>query len=139
MSSASFKKIISALFLSFGLSNAIAQKTATDDQLMVRIAEIEIVPEHLETYKDILREEAAASIKIEAGVIAIFPMAEQQQPDQIRIVEIYANRKAYEAHLKTPHFLHYKTATAKMVKSLKLVEMDPLDKQAMVQIFSKLK
>ena len=58
---------------------------------------------------------------------------------QIRILEIYANREAYEAHLKTPHFQKYKTSTLKMVKSLKLVDMNTIDSETMVDIFRKLK
>jgi len=110
-----------------------------DTDLMVRIAEIEIVPESLEEYKAILKQEAAASVKIERGVIAIFPMYQRDNATQIRIVEIYANKAAYQAHLTTPHFLHYKTATLKMVKSLKLVDMASLDEEAILEIFSKFK
>jgi quinol monooxygenase YgiN len=139
MSTITCKKIIFVFMLSLSLSGINAQQKMADEQLMVRIAEIEIVPECSNEYKKILIEEAAASIKIEAGVIAIFPMVELQNADQIRIVEIYANKQAYESHLKTPHFQHYKTLTVKMVKSLKLVEMDALDKQTMLQIFKKLK
>lgn len=130
-------RIILALILTFNVVSICAQQLTNQD-MMVRIAEIEIFPEYLQEYKAILKEEAAASIRIEAGVIAIFPMSEQQQPNQIRIVEIYANKEAYQSHLKTPHFQHYKTSTAKMVKSLKLVDMETLDKQTMLQIFKKL-
>ena len=109
-----------------------------DPGMMVRIAEIEIVPEFLEQYLAILKEEAAASVKIEPGVISILPMYEQKNPHQIRLLEIYATRAAYEAHLKTPHFQHYKTATLKMVKSLKLVEMKSIDEQMMPLMLRKL-
>ncbi|MCS3799080.1 putative quinol monooxygenase [Niastella sp. OAS944] len=126
-------RIILALILTLNISAVNAQQ-----DMMVRVAEIEVHPEYLSEYRDILKVEAAASIQKETGVIAIFPMFEQKQHHQIRIVEIYANRDAYEAHLKTAHFLHYKTATAKMVKALKLVEMEALDKQTMSQIFKKL-
>lgn len=107
--------------------------------MMVRISEIEILSEYLEEYKAILKEEAAASVKIEPGVIAIFPMLQQENPTQIRIIEIYADQAAYQAHLKTPHFLHYKTTTLKMVKALKLIDMKSLDKETMPEIFKKLK
>jgi ribosomal protein S10 len=40
--------------------------------------------------------------------------------------------------LKTPHFQHYKTTTLKMVKYLRLVEMEAIDKETMVEIFAKL-
>lgn len=111
----------------------------TSPDMMVRIAEIEIHPEFLAEYKAILKEEAAASVHKEPGVIAIFPMYVQLHPTQVRIVEIYADKQAYQSHLQTPHFQHYKSATLKMVKDLKLVEMTEVDKEAMLLIFEKLK
>ena len=76
---------------------------------------------------------------MESGVIAIFPMFEKENPTHIRIVEIYASRAAYESHLKTPHFQKYKTTTLKMVKSLKLVDMEAIDAETMTIIFKKMK
>ena len=105
---------------------------------MIRIAEIEIDSNYLKEYNAILQEESRASVLLEQGVIVIFPMYQKENPTQIRLLEIYANREAYEAHLKTPHFQKYKTSTKKMVKSLKLVEMDSLDPQTMGEIFRKM-
>ncbi|WP_436487640.1 carboxymuconolactone decarboxylase family protein [Chitinophaga sp. ARDCPP14] len=110
-----------------------------EPDMMVRISEIEIVPEYLEEYTSILKTEAAASVKIEPGVIAIFPMFQQLNPTQLRIIEIYANKAAYRSHLQTPHFQHYKTSTLKMVKSLKLVDMESIDKETIPEIFRKIK
>lgn len=110
----------------------------TAPDMMVRISEIEIIPEFLEQYKSILKEESAASVKIEPGVIALFAMYQKENPAQVRIVEIYANKEAYQSHLKTPHFQHYKTTTIKMVKSLKLVDMTDVDLQTMPFIFKKM-
>lgn len=109
-----------------------------DEDMMVRISEIEILPEFLREYNAILKEEASASVKLEPGVIAIFPMFQNETPTQIRIIEMYANKAAYHSHLKTPHFLHYKTSTLKMVKTLKLVDMGSMDKETMQRIFKKL-
>lgn len=103
------------------------------------ISEIEIHRNSLPAYKVILEEEAEASMRLEPGVISIFPMYEQQDSTKIRILEIYANREAYEAHLKTPHFLKYKTTTLSMVKSLQLIDMNALDDKTMTKIFRKLK
>jgi quinol monooxygenase YgiN len=47
-------------------------------------------------------------------------------PDKVRLIEAYANHAAYEAHLTTPHFLKYKTRTADMVRSLRLLETEPM-------------
>ncbi|MDY0988243.1 antibiotic biosynthesis monooxygenase [Flavobacterium sp. CFBP9031] len=106
---------------------------------MVRIAEVEIIPDYLEQYKAILKEEAEASIRLESGVIAIFPMFQKEHPNQIKILEIYANNEAYQSHLKTPHFLLYKTSTLKMVKSLKLNDLEALDVETMAALFKKYK
>jgi len=121
------------------LRNAIGEPVAPiiEPDMMVRISEIEIIPEYLEEYKTILDKESSESVKLEAGVIAIYPMFQKENPLQIRIVEIYANQKAYKSHLQTPHFQHYKTTTLKMVKSLKLLDMTALDPEMMPLIFEK--
>ena len=108
------------------------------DDMIIRISEIKIEPKYLEEYIAILKEEAEASVRLENGVIAIYPMFQKRQTNEIRILEIYANREAYEAHLKTPHFQHYKTSTLKMVKSLNLVDMNALDAETMPRIFKKM-
>ena len=121
-------------FLVFTFNNVSAQ---TKD-MMIRISEIEIDSNYLKEYNAILQEESRASVQLETGVIAIYPMYQKENPTQIRILEIYANREAYEAHLKTPHFQKYKTTTLKMVKSLKLVDMNNIDSPTMVEIFRKM-
>lgn len=139
MNSISYKRAVFIFAFLLNLSVMNAQKRASAGKLMVRIAEIEIVPEFANDYKKILKEEAAKSIRVEPGVIAIFPMFMAEDSNQVRIVEIYASKAAYEAHLKTPHFLHYKSSTEKMVRSLKLVGMDVLDEEAMKAVFRKMK
>ena len=132
------KAIFSLLFLAcIMLSYHIAP--AQQQEMMVRMAEIEIDPQYLEAYKAILKEEAAASIKLEPGVISIFPMYQKEDSTKVRILEIYAGKKAYEQHLKTPHFQKYKTTTLNMVKSLKLIEMEAIDEATMPLLFRKLK
>jgi len=108
------------------------------ENMLVRIAKIELLPGHFEEYLDLLREEASASMELEAGVICIYPMYEKENPSMIRLLEIYADREAYESHLKTPHFLKYKNGTLHMIKSLELLDMEAIDPQTMPGIFSKL-
>lgn len=108
------------------------------NEMIVRISEIEIEEEYLKEYIAILKEEADASVKLEPGVISIFPMFQKESPTQVRILEIYSDRRAYELHLKTPHFAEYKTTTLKMVKSLKLVDMQIIDAETMTKIFEKM-
>jgi quinol monooxygenase YgiN len=78
-------------------------------------------------------------LELEPGVISIYPLYQKEKPTEIRILEIYADKKAYQAHLETPHFKDYKTTTLKMVKSLKLVDMNAIDSETMPAIFKKIK
>jgi quinol monooxygenase YgiN len=119
-------------------ASAPAEPNYRADQMMVRISEIEIEPEHLEEYKAILKEEAAASVNLEPGVISIFPMYQKESPTAVRILEIYASRGAYESHLKTQHFQKYKITTLKMVRNLKLIDMATIDAETMATIFQKM-
>lgn len=107
-------------------------------EMMVRIAEIEIDSNFVDEYIAILKEESEASVRLEPGVICIYPMFEKENPTQVRLLEIYANKEAYESHLQTPHFKHYKETTLEMVKDLKLIDMEVVDAETMPKIFRKL-
>jgi quinol monooxygenase YgiN len=94
--------------------------------VVVRIAELEIDPLHIVHYKSLLAEEIEASVRLEPGVLFLHGVALRENPNRIRMLECYASQEAYEAHIKAPHFLKYKHATAHMVKALTLLETDPV-------------
>jgi 4-carboxymuconolactone decarboxylase len=100
--------------------------SAQEKNQMVRLAKLVIEPAQLDNYKAILKEEIEASVKLEPGVLTLYAVSEKENPNHITILEIYANKDAYQSHLKTPHFLKYKNATKDMVKSLELAETVPL-------------
>ncbi|HMG93898.1 MAG TPA: putative quinol monooxygenase [Chryseolinea sp.] len=93
---------------------------------MVRLAKLVIDPTQLDSYKASLKEEIEASVRLETGVLTLYAVSEKNNPTHITILEIYADSAAYKAHLQTAHFIKYKTHTKDMVKSLELVEGDPL-------------
>lgn len=93
---------------------------------IVRLAEIEVVPEFLDGYLAFAKEVGETSVKVEPGVLTLFSMQEKENPYKIHILEIYADKEAYQSHLQTAHFKKYKEGTAKMVKSLKLIDTNPL-------------
>ena len=97
----------------------------TGQERVVRLAELEIDSAHLESYKAALQE-FATSIRVEPGVLTLYAVSVKDHPTQIRLFEIYANADAYETHLQSPHFKKYKSGTAGMVKSLKLLETEPI-------------
>ena len=105
--------------------------------MIVRIAEIEVYPQYLEEYLAFANEVDRLSIEREPGVICLYPMQSAEDSCLIRILEIYASDEAYQQHLKTPHFQKYKQGTLHMVKDLKLPTMKPLDPKTMKLIFKK--
>ena len=120
-------------------STATTPSSGSPQGMMVRISEIQIDPARLDEYNAILKEESEASVRLEPGVISIFPMYQRENPTEVRILEIYASRAAYESHIQSPHFQKYKTTTLPMVKSLKLVDMEALDPATMPTIFGKMR
>jgi len=59
-------------------------------------------------------------------VLALYAVAEKDNPAQVVVFEMYADLDAYKTHLETAHFKKYKVSTQDMVKSLKLRETVPL-------------
>ena len=59
-------------------------------------------------------------------MLTLYAVSVKGQPNQIRIFETYKDQAAYESHLQTPHFKKYKAETQGMVKSLKLIEAEPI-------------
>ena len=93
---------------------------------VVRLAEIEVEPTMLEEYLIFAKEVGETSTSVEPGVLTLFSMQSKEDPCKIYILEIYADREAYQSHIKTAHFKKYKEGTARMVKSLKLIDTTPL-------------
>ena len=114
-----------------------AEMNKCENELITRIAEIEVNEGYLAEYVEAAHHVGTKSVESEPGVICIFPMQVKDAPNTIRIVEIYRNDEAYQAHLQTPHFLEYKQGTLHMVKSLQPVATEPLAPEAMPLIFKK--
>ena len=110
----------------FSFSGAARDAAPGSADLMVRIAELEIDPAQLNAYKAILAEEQEASVRLEPGVLMLHSVALADSPTSIRLLEVYASRSAYEAHIQSPHFVKYKTSSETMVKSLRLVDTTPI-------------
>lgn len=121
-----FSALYGAIVIATVLGTLTGAATEPMTQPLVRIAELEIDPSQLPAYKEALKEEIATSIRVEPGVLTLYAVSLKDQPSQVRIFETYKDRSAYESHLQTPHFKKYKTLTQGMVKSLKLIETEPI-------------
>lgn len=113
------------------------QTVKPDSTMIVRISEIEVYPEYLKEYLEYAHTVGATSVKVEPGVICIYPMQQLKDDCQIRILEIYASQEAYQSHIKTEHFQTYKQGTLHMVKNLELVDMRQMAPESLPLIFKK--
>ena len=93
---------------------------------IVRLAEIVVDPKRLDDYLAFAKEVGTVSMATEPGVIGLFSMQDKENPSKNYILEVYADRLAYEAHIRTAHFRKYKEGTADMVQSLRLIDTAPL-------------
>lgn len=95
-----------------------------EDERFIRLVKIEIDPSSLEEYVLILKEQMQTAIQIEEGVLEYTVVNEKDNPHLFTLIEIYKNYNAYQDHIKTSHFLKYKTSTQKMVQSLELIDVN---------------
>ena len=92
------------------------------DSRIVRLSKLEIHEEYLDEYLSFVGEVGRLSCEREEGVITLFSVQEKDNPCRITILEIYADSAAYQHHIATPHFQHYKQSTLHMVKDLQLID-----------------
>jgi len=92
----------------------------------VRIAELEIDPAQLESFKSAIRESVETAVRVEPGVLALYAVSDQDHPARVRVFEIYADADAYKTHLETPHFKKFRATTETMVTSRTLINAVPI-------------
>ncbi len=101
-------------------------KNRITPESIVRLSRIEVDPAQLPEYLALVTECGRESMAKEPGVYMMYSMQEKAHPERITILEIYADRAAYEHHIQTSHFQKYKRTTLEMVKQLDLLDQNPL-------------
>jgi len=107
---------------------------AQNSQMVIHLAKLEIDSAQLDSYKAALKEGVETSVRLETGVLMLYALYEKDHPTRVTVVEIYASPEAYQAHLTSPHFIKYKTATKDMVKSLQLVDQAPISLASKIKL-----
>jgi len=121
-----FSVLYGAIVVAAVFGTLVMAVAKTMEQPLVHIAELEIDPGQVPAYRDALKQEIATSIRVEPGVLSLYAVSVKDQPSQVRIFETYKDQAAYESHLQSPHFKKYKAETQGMVKSLRLIETEPI-------------
>jgi quinol monooxygenase YgiN len=124
--------IITALtfvILSVACGQSQTLKNAPEEQQknqVIHLAKLRIDSSHLEPYLAALKEEIETSVRVEPGVLTLYAVSDKDDPTDITVFEVYANAESYKTHLGTPHFKEYKNSTKEMVKSLEIIDLDPI-------------
>jgi len=124
---------LSMLFGRAGMAAPEKQKIMSNDTSILmntrhymRIARIVVDAAELKAYYAALREGLETAVREEPGVLNLWAVAEKNNPTHITLFEIYTDEAAYKAHIQTAHFKKYKAAVQNMVKSLELVDVEPV-------------
>jgi quinol monooxygenase YgiN len=114
--------IIAALMIAPLVVQPVAAQEAKGP--VIRIAELEIDPAQMAAYSAAVKEEMEESIRVEPGVLALYAVSIEGQPNHLRFFEMYADQAAYASHRESPHFKKYVETTKDMITSRKLFETD---------------
>jgi quinol monooxygenase YgiN len=98
----------------------------SSQDLLIRLIKMEIDSREINNFKALAKDVMLPGIKKEDGVLVMYAVAQKNAPTQVSILEVYADSVAYEKHLNTQHFLKYKTASGKMVKSVTFINVKPI-------------
>jgi len=127
-------KVFSRLLLAANVAGLLfwsyAFSKPTPGDVVVRMAQLDIDPARLADYTRAVREEMEDAVRLEAGVLAIYAVAEKGNPARLHFFEIYTNEAAYTSHRETPHFRKYLAITQPMIRERKLIEAIPVQMSA---------
>jgi quinol monooxygenase YgiN len=118
------KLLTAATLATIGMTEpALAQQNPTP---FVRLATLDIDPAQMEQFNAAVKEGAETAVRVEPGVLALYAVAEKDNPNRVRVFELYTNPEAYRTHLQTPHFRKFRDTTDKMVVARTLTDGIPI-------------
>ena len=79
-------------------------------------------PGRRSAFRKLIDENARASVREEPGCRRFDVLEPKGEADRIFLYEIYDDRAAFEAHLKTPHFAVFNKESEALVADRKIME-----------------
>ncbi len=68
---------------------------------------LQVQPEHVSEFLEVVRNDAEHSEKDEPGCLRFDVSQDRDDPNRFYFYEVYRDNAAVEAHRQTPHFRHY--------------------------------
>lgn len=90
----------------------------------VIVVDFKVKPGQMAAFRKLIDDNARASVKDEPGCTRFDVCAHCKDADRILLYEIYDDRAAFDAHLKTRHFAVFNTESAPLVADKSVAEYD---------------
>lgn len=90
----------------------------------VIIVDFRLKPNNRPRFRRLVDANAVASLGSEPGCRRFDVLEPKGEADRLVLYEIYDDRAAFEAHLRTPHFAAFEAGTAAMVAVKTVTEFD---------------
>jgi len=122
-----FGMAAAALCLAVPVAMADGPRHAKEKTLpYIRWSELRIDPARLDRFAALANDNIQQTRRTEPEVTAFYSAADKEHPDRVRVLEIYADAKAYQAHLQTAHFQQFRFDTSHIVLDHQLFEAVPV-------------
>lgn len=95
--------------------------------MYVVTVELEIEPDRVDAFRERMLANARASREREPGCFQFDVARDAAQPTRYYLYELYTDAAAFQAHLKTQHFLEFDRETREMVTAKKVQTFERLD------------
>jgi len=90
----------------------------------VIVVEFKIQPGKMAAFRKLMDENARASCRDEPGCRRFDVLNSPKDADHILLYEIYDDRAAFDAHVKTRHFLAFNSESAPLIANKVVKEYD---------------
>lgn len=121
------RTIMQYALLGVVMPSCIAPHVHAAEATAVRIAQLRIKQDQLEPFLTSVKEGMEAALRTEPGVIAIYAVADKNDPTKMTFFEMYVDENAYQTHRATPHFQKYFHTTKDMIAERVLLEAVPVE------------
>ncbi|MDH0335044.1 putative quinol monooxygenase [Metapseudomonas otitidis] len=86
----------------------------------------QLKPGSLEAFMEAMRINVAASVRDEPGCLVFDVLRDRSDPDRVWLYEVYTDEAAFEAHMRTPHFLASRPLVEPLILRQDCIEADAL-------------
>jgi quinol monooxygenase YgiN len=93
---------------------------------VVLVVELEIKPESLDSFVDIVSKHGAKSMKIEEGCLRFEVLKPRESKNKVILVETYSDDAALDSHWSSEHMAAYREKVSAMIVSRVASRCDPL-------------